>query len=235
VALPIFLLTIACAAAGVVAVGMHPMWGGYGWGLALICGVRQFQWPLLAVSLLASVGLMGLVLGQRRSGRWMLGLVPVLLVAMFFDTQMPFENRTPFEDSTVVRLIAGIVAVVGHMFSVFAGFRGGKGINTSVGMLIAVAPVELAIAAGVFLLFIGLFGYVSLGSMVAAIVIPITMFIRRNVLNVNIDGYLTLVYFMAALALLVLYAHRTNLRRLLEGTEHRFPKLMFFRRKHRHV
>lgn len=163
------------------------------------------------------------------------GLVPVLLVAMFFDTQMPFENRTPFEDSTVVRLIAGITAVIGHMFSVFAGFRGGKGINTSVGMLIAVAPVELAIAAGVFLLFIGLFGYVSLGSMVAAIVIPITMFIRRNVLNVNIDGYLTLVYFLAALALLVLYAHRTNLRRLLEGTEHRFPKLMFFRRKHRHV
>lgn len=83
------------------------------------------------------------------------GLVPVLLVASFFDTQMPFENHTPFEDSTVVRLIAGVTAVIGHMWSVFAGFRGGKGINTSMGMLIAVAPVELAIAAGVFLLLIG--------------------------------------------------------------------------------
>lgn len=162
------------------------------------------------------------------------GLVPVLLVASFFDTQMPFENHTPFEDSTVVRLIAGVTAVVGHMWSVFAGFRGGKGINTSMGMLIAVAPVELAIAAGVFLLLIGFFGYVSLGSMVAAVVIPITMFIRRNLLNVNIDGYLTLICFLIALSLMVLYAHRSNLKRLVEGTEHRFPRLMVLRRKHGH-
>lgn len=162
------------------------------------------------------------------------GLVPVLLVASFFDTQMPFENHTPFEDSTVVRLIAGVTAVVGHMWSVFAGFRGGKGINTSMGMLIAVAPVELAIAAGVFLLLIGFFGYVSLGSMVAAIVIPVTLFIRRNLLNVEIDGYLTLICFLIALSLMVLYAHRTNLQRLVEGTEHRFPRLMILRRKHHH-
>jgi len=160
------------------------------------------------------------------------GLVPVLLVASFFDTQMPFENHTPFEDSTVVRLIAGVTAVIGHMWSVFAGFRGGKGINTSMGMLIAVAPVELAIAAGVFLLLIGFFGYVSLGSMVAAMVIPVTMFIRRNVLNVEIDGYLTLICFLIALSVMVLYAHRSNLQRLVEGTEHRFPRLMILRRKH---
>lgn len=162
------------------------------------------------------------------------GLVPVLLVASFFDTRMPFENHTPFEDSTVVRLIAGVTAVVGHMWSVFAGFRGGKGINTSMGMLIAVAPVELAIAAGVFLLLIGFFGYVSLGSIVAAIVIPVTLFIRRNLLNVEIDGYLTLICFLIALSLMVLYAHRTNLQRLVEGTEHRFPRLMILRRKHHH-
>jgi glycerol-3-phosphate acyltransferase PlsY len=162
------------------------------------------------------------------------GLVPVLLVASFFDTQMPFENHTPFEDSTVVRLIAGVTAVFGHMWSIFAGFRGGKGINTSMGMLIAVAPVELAIAAGVFLLLIGFFGYVSLGSMVAAVVIPLTMFIRRNILNIEIDGYLTLICFLIALSLMVLYAHRTNLQRLIEGTEHRFPRLMVLRRKHEH-
>lgn len=163
------------------------------------------------------------------------GLVPVLLVASFFDTQMPFENHTPFEDSTVVRLIAGITAVVGHIWSVFAGFRGGKGINTSMGMLIAVAPVELAIAAAVFLLLIGFFGYVSLGSMVAAIVIPVTMFIRRNLLHVQIDGYLTLICFLIALSLMVLYAHRSNLRRLVEGTEHRFTRLMVLRRRHSEV
>lgn len=70
--------------------------------------------------------------------------------------------------------------------------------------------------------------------MVAAVVIPITMFIRRNVLNIEIDGYLTLICFLIALSLMVLYAHRSNLQRLREGTEHRFPRLMILRRKHEH-
>lgn len=160
------------------------------------------------------------------------GLVPVLLVAYFFDSQMPFENRTPFGDETVVRLIAGVCAVLGHMFSVFAGMRGGKGINTSLGMLIAIAPVELAIAAGVFAVTVGFFGYISLGSIIAAIVIPITMAIRYNVFNVDIIGYKTVVAFMIALAVLVIYAHRSNLKRLRSGTESRFAKLQIFRRKH---
>lgn len=161
------------------------------------------------------------------------GLVPVLLVAYFFDTQMPFDNRTPFEDQTIVRLIAGVSAVLGHMFSVFAGMRGGKGINTSLGMLIAIAPVELAIASGVFVVTVGFFGYISLASMIAAVVIPIAMAVRFNVFNVDIIGYKTIVFFMIALALLVIYAHRSNLKRLLDGTENRFSKLQIFRRKHR--
>lgn len=159
------------------------------------------------------------------------GLVPVLLVASFFDTQMPFVNRTPFEDETVVRLIAGMSAVIGHMFSVFAGFRGGKGINTSLGMLLAIAPIELAVAAGVFAILVGFFGYISLGSIIAAIVVPITMAIRYNIFHVDIYGYPTLIGFSIGLALLVIYAHRSNLRRLLSGKENRFVKLQFFRRR----
>ena len=72
--------------------------------------------------------------------------MPVLLVAYFFDSQMPFENRTPFEDETVVRLIAGMSAVLGHMFSVFAGFRGGKGVATAGGVLLALSwPLGLGV------------------------------------------------------------------------------------------
>ncbi len=160
------------------------------------------------------------------------GLVAVLLVAYFFDSEMPFVNRTPFEDETVVGLIAGISAVLGHMFSVFAGFRGGKGINTSLGMLIAVAPVEVAVGLGIFLIILFASGYVSLGSIGAAIIIPSTLAFRYNVLGVSIEGYHTLVFFLIALSLLVLWAHRSNIRRLLMGTESRFQKLMIFRRKH---
>lgn len=160
------------------------------------------------------------------------GLVAVLLVAYFFDSEMPFVNRTPFEDETVVGLIAGISAVLGHMFSIFANFRGGKGINTSLGLLIAVAPVEVAVGLGIFLIILFASGYVSLGSIGAAIIIPSTMAFRYNVLGVSIEGYHTVVFFLIALSLLVLYAHRSNMKRLIAGTENRFQKLMLFKRRH---
>lgn len=158
------------------------------------------------------------------------GLIAVLLVGYFFETEMPFVNRTPFEDATVVKMIAGLAAVLGHIFSAFAGFKGGKGINTSLGMLIAVAPVEVAVAAGFFLVALFASGYVSLGSIVAAITVPSTMVIRYNVFGVEIQGYHTLVYFLGVLSLIVIYAHRANLGRLLHGNENRFTNLMVFRR-----
>lgn len=158
------------------------------------------------------------------------GLIAVLLVAYFFDLEMPFINRTPFEDATVVRLIAGLTAVIGHIWSVFVNFKGGKGMNTSLGMLIAVAPVEVAVGLGIFLVLLFTFGYVSLGSIAAAIIIPSTMVFRYNVLNVTIEGYHTLVYFLAVLSLIVLFAHRSNVQRLLTGTESRFTNLQVFKR-----
>src|SRR5438067_2412175 len=69
------------------------------------------------------------------------GLGAVLLASVFFNG-LPFHNATPFQDITVFRLIAGSAAILGHVFTIFAGFRGGKGVNTAAGMLIGVAPVE---------------------------------------------------------------------------------------------
>lgn len=158
------------------------------------------------------------------------GFVAVGLVAYFFDTQMPFVNRTPFEDATVVKLIAGLCAVIGHIWSVFAGFRGGKGINTSVGMLVALAPVEFAVAIGIFMLLLFASGYVSLGSIIAAASVPGTMAIRHNILGVEIEGYQVMVHAFIVLALIVTYAHRSNIKRLLRGTESRFAKLQLFKR-----
>lgn len=150
------------------------------------------------------------------------GLCAVLLVALFFETEMPFVNQTPFEDSTVVQLIAGTCAVLGHIWSVFAGFRGGKGINTSVGMLVAVAPIEVTIAGVVFFLAVFISGYISLGSIIGIATIPGAMAVRYNLFGVDIEGYHTLIFFSIAIAVIVIYAHRANLQRLLAGTEHRF-------------
>ncbi len=63
------------------------------------------------------------------------GVLAVIVVARLHYGSMPFENATPFDDFTLVQIIAGVSAVIGHVWTVFAGFKGGKGIATAVGML----------------------------------------------------------------------------------------------------
>jgi glycerol-3-phosphate acyltransferase PlsY len=157
------------------------------------------------------------------------GLGAVLL-ANYLYHGLPFHNATPFEDITIFRLIAGISAVLGHVYTVFAGFKGGKGISTAAGMLIGIAPVEVAIVTGIFLLVLFLSGYVSLGSIIAAIMFPTTMFLRENAFGVQIAGYSTLIVFAIALAVFLVYTHRSNIKRLIQKRENRFDNLLIFRR-----
>jgi glycerol-3-phosphate acyltransferase PlsY len=160
------------------------------------------------------------------------GVFAVTVVAYLFHGEViPFPNKTPFEDMTLIRIICGCLAVIGHIWSVFAQFKGGKGINTAAGMLLGIAPVEFAVIFAIFIITVGLSGYISLGSIAAALALPTTMIARYNIFNVNIEGYHTVVWFLVFLSLLVLYTHRANIERLLAGQENKFPKLQFLKRK----
>ena len=157
------------------------------------------------------------------------GLIVVLLVSKIFFTNLPFENLTPFDDITVVKIIAGVSAVIGHTFSVFVNFKGGKGINTALGMLISLAPIDVSISLGFFVMILLSSGYVSLGSIVASILFPLVMFIRENIFKVDINGYNTLIFFSIAISILLIYNHRHNIKRLLYGKENRFDNLWIIR------
>lgn len=159
------------------------------------------------------------------------GLLAVLVIARLHYGDFPFNNRTPFEEFTVVQIIAGISAVLGHIFSVFLNFKGGKGINTAAGMLVGIAPIDISIALVVFLLVVFSTGYVSLASISAATAFPTTLFVRFNVLHVQIPSYHTLILFSIGLSLLLIYAHRSNIKRLLAGQENRFHKLKLIGKK----
>lgn len=162
------------------------------------------------------------------------GLIATLFISKIFYGSLPFENRTPFEDFTVVQIIAGLAAVCGHVWTVFARFKGGKGINTAAGMLVSLAPVDATISIGVFILVLFSSGYVSLGSISAAFAFPLVMFLRENIFNVDINGYHTLIYFSLAVCIFLIYNHRANISRLLHGEESRFEKwwkIRFFKFK----
>ncbi len=166
-----------------------------------------------------------------QSGDLLKGLFAVLVIARLHYGDFPFNNQTPFDDFTIVQIIAGIAAVLGHIFSVFLNFKGGKGINTAAGMLVGIAPIDISVALIVFALVLLSTGYVSLGSLSAATAFPTTMFIRFNVFHVDIPSYHTLIIFSIATTLLLFFAHRSNIRRLLDGSENRFTKLKLFGRK----
>jgi glycerol-3-phosphate acyltransferase PlsY len=158
------------------------------------------------------------------------GLIATMVIARLMYGPIPFENKTPFDDFTVVQVIAGCAAILGHIWTLFAGFKGGKGIATAGGMLLGVAPVEVAVSLGVFLIVFLISHYVSLGSLSAAVSFPLTMFLRENVFMVDINGYNTLIYFSIAISLLVIFTHRANIKRLLAGTENRITRVPFFSR-----
>lgn len=159
------------------------------------------------------------------------GLIATILVSRLMFGALPFENKTPFDDYTVVQIIAGCSAMLGHIWTLFAGFRGGKGIATAGGMLIGIAPVEVAVSFGIFAIVFMVSHYVSLGSLSAAVAFPLTMFFRENVFLVEIEGYHTLIYFSIGIALLIIYTHRSNIRRLLAGTENRISRIPLIGRK----
>jgi glycerol-3-phosphate acyltransferase PlsY len=151
-----------------------------------------------------------------------------LISRLFWDPTLPFYNKTPFDDFTIIQMICGGMAIIGHIWTVFAGFKGGKGIATGAGMLIGIAPTEFAISVGVFLLVFWAYKYVSLGSIAGAVAFPLSIFVRHNLFGDEIQGYETLIVFSLSVAVLLVYSHRQNVKRLIEGTE---KKITSFTRK----
>ena len=136
------------------------------------------------------------------------GLVPATLIA---------GTVGPGPRSEGIALACGLAAVVGHVYSVFARFRGGKGVATGAGAMLGLAPLAVGAAAGIWALVTLMSGYVSLGSMIAALsLVPAVWFLYPDQRG--------LLPFYLLLAVGIVWVHRANLARLRAGTEHRFGR-----------
>ncbi|MCX7767290.1 MAG: glycerol-3-phosphate 1-O-acyltransferase PlsY [Candidatus Sumerlaeia bacterium] len=113
-----------------------------------------------------------------------------------------------------LQMLIGLAAIVGHIRSIFLKFRGGKGVATSSGVFLAVAPVPFLITASISLSIIALTGYVSLGSISGAIILPMMIFLLLPEAKI-------VFYISVCLALLVIFLHSANIKRLLSGKESR--------------
>lgn len=120
---------------------------------------------------------------------------------------------------TVLGLMAGLAAVFGHMFPVFARFQGGKGVNTAAGILLALSPISTLLTMAVFLTVLLSTRYVSLSSMLGAIAFPTIVALRKYVFGAEED--LSLLIFGIVVAVAIVAAHQSNIKRLLAGNENR--------------
>jgi glycerol-3-phosphate acyltransferase PlsY len=119
----------------------------------------------------------------------------------------------------------GLAAVLGHIFPIFAGYKGGKGVATLLGMLIAVQPVVAVCCVAVFVVVLLLTRYVSLSSILGAIMLPVSVLWIWN------EHELSYRIFALSVALLVIITHQKNIGRLIKGRENRIPILKHRDRK----
>jgi acyl phosphate:glycerol-3-phosphate acyltransferase len=134
------------------------------------------------------------------------GLVPVLVFA---------PRVSPSE---LFALICGLVAVVGHVFSVFVGFKGGKGVATAAGVMLGLTPVALGVAVVVWAALVYLTGYVSVGSIAAAAIFPLAVYLLEP------PDQPAMLWLDIAVAAAIVWFHRGNIQRLFKGTENRFGR-----------
>ena len=150
-------------------------------------------------------------------GDFLKGLLPVLLC-------MSYAQSSGLGGDEFVPALAVICTVMGHIFSLFLKFKGGKGIATSAGAIMAIAPYGMLLALVLWIIIFKATGYVSLASIVAAIGIPFFA-LAENALNLHdtlISNFSIGVLF--ALGLLVTVKHKANIKRLMNGTESSFKK-----------
>jgi glycerol-3-phosphate acyltransferase PlsY len=117
------------------------------------------------------------------------------------------------------QITAGIIAILGHIWTIFAGFRGGKGVGTAAGVVLGLQPVPVLICLLVFIFVVVKTRYVSLGSIISAILLPVILLTDNFLLHLDIP--MAMIVLSILLALLIIFTHRQNIKRLIQGSENK--------------
>ena len=152
------------------------------------------------------------------------GWLPTAVYATIIFQQLPVP------DQGLVRILCGFAAVIGHIYPIFTGFKGGKGVGALIGVLLALYPLVFPLCLLIGVAVITTTGYVSLGSISAAISLPIIILILPMLGLISPN--LSLIVFSLLVPWIIIFTHRTNISRIRNGTENRFEKAIIFKKKY---
>ena len=159
------------------------------------------------------------------------GVLGIDIIKGFFSAKFISAMNLPiFSSSTVdpnlLIIFCGVAAVLGHVYPIYHGFRGGKGGGAAIGIVFAISWPSISLAILLWLVILLFTGYVGLGTMLGSVsVIYFAHYFRDTINN---PYYLPFTIF---LSFFIIYTHRSNIKRMLDGTENRFEKAMIFRKK----
>ncbi|NOY74992.1 MAG: glycerol-3-phosphate 1-O-acyltransferase PlsY [Kiritimatiellaeota bacterium] len=143
------------------------------------------------------------------------GLLPILVIEMLARNDL-------LTDADLDVVLVSASAVTGHMWPIFLAFKGGKGISTIAGIILALAPLSLLTAGAAWVLIFHFSRYVSLASVSAALLLPITAW-TFSAIGWTTTPF-TVLIMLSALSALAIFRHRVNIKRLLSGTENKFER-----------
>jgi len=123
-------------------------------------------------------------------------------------------SKPIIESKEILKTCIGLSAIAGHIFPVYLGFKGGKGVATTLGVFLALVPIPLLITALIMIIIISVTGYISVGSIAGAIILPIILILKQSHIVYIILGII--------IGLLIIYRHISNIKRLLTHTESKF-------------
>ena len=133
-------------------------------------------------------------------------------------------SRLDFGDTLLtskqLAMVAGVAAIIGHLFPIFARFKGGKGVATGAGMLLFLAPPEIGFAVLIFVITVWLTRLVSLGSILATFFISISLILEKYYFGFPLGN--EMIGLAVGLLAIIIFTHRANINRLLHGQENRF-------------
>ncbi len=158
---------------------------------------RKYGYPVFALDVLKGFG--------------------AVMMSKLIAPGQPSEWNSP----EILGILAAMSSVFGHLYPPWLKFKGGKGVATSAGALLALTPAATLIGVAIWIIVFGLTRYVSLASITAAIILPIVILVIRSHDQNNAKP---LVYASACVAAVVIWRHRSNLSRLMRGTEPRFTR-----------
>lgn len=147
------------------------------------------------------------------------GAAALLIARLILGLPLSASDTSAASDWAITS--AALLVIIGHMYPIWLGFRGGKGVATGVGVFLVLAPLAVMAAGVIFLAIVFLTRYVSLGSITAAAAIPLFVWLQHGLIGPVGNLWPTMCAAVIGAALII-FAHRDNIHRLLQGTESKF-------------